>query len=184
MGSGEGRAVGAPAGADASRAGDRGLVRVYGALARAAAAGRSCPSNRELCDALGIVPEARITRILATLRGRQLIDIEWTQPAQGARRVVIRATGCMTGWSRQGPVPAGASPTGLPRDGMAALGRALKRSGGRFQDVTRAEARRIGADTPADPGLPAKPAPSSYMSSPLGALQRPDDLDDEPTERR
>jgi len=171
MGSGEDVPPMAPGGTPA-RAGDRALVRVYGALERAAAAGQACPSNRELCAAFGIAPEARISRILATLRGRRLIDIEWTSPAHGARRVVIRATGTMTGWSRQGPVPAVPRDPPLPRNGLRALARALKRSGGRFADITAAEARRIVVDTPADPGMPAKPAPSSYMSSPLGALQR------------
>lgn len=172
MGSMEGApAVGAPEG---PRAGDRAMVRVYGALERAAAAGHPCPSNRELCDALGIAPEARISRILAVLRGRRLIDIEWTTPAHGARRVVIRAAGTMTGWSRHGPLPGVADAPIPPRDGMKAWARALKRAGGRFENVTRAEARRIAADTPADPGLPEKPAPSSYMSSPLGALQQPE----------
>jgi hypothetical protein len=170
----------------ASRGGDRALVRVYGELARAAEAGQACPSNRALCDELGIATEARVTRILATLRGRRLIDIEWTRPAHGARRVVIRATGTMTGWSRLGPAPADTLDPPLPRDGMRALARALKRSGGRFHDVTLAEARRIAADTPADPGMPAQPAPSSYMSSPLGALQRaePDENDEPFIERR
>jgi hypothetical protein len=176
MGSMEGApAMGAPEG---PRAGDRALLRVYGALAQAAAAGQACPSNRELCDALGIAPEARISRILALLRGRRLIDIEWTSPAHGARRVVIRAAGTMTGWSRHGPVlgplPGDADAPVVPRDGMKAWAKALKRAGGRFENVTRSEARRIAADTPADPGLPAKPAPSSYMSSPLGALQQPE----------
>ena len=174
MGSGEDVPTGAPLGAP--RPGDRVMVKVYGALERAAAAGQACPSNRDLCAAFGIAPEARITRILATLRRRRLIDIEWTSPAHGARRVVIRATGTMTGWSRHGPVPG--PPPGdadapiLPRDGMKSWAKALKRSGGRFRDITRAEARRIAADTPPDPGMPDKPAPGSYMSSPLGTLQR------------
>lgn len=171
---------------DGARAGDRGLVRVYGALARAAEAGEACPSNRALCDALGIATEARVTRILATLRGRRLIDIEWTGTDHGARRVVIRATGSMTAWSRLGPAPAEAQDPPPPRDGMKAWARALKRAGERFRDVTRAEARRIAVDTPADPGLPARPAPSSYMSSPLGVLQRaePDENEDLSIERR
>lgn len=156
----------------AARVGDRALVRVYGALVRAAAAGEPCPSNRVLCAELGIAAEAKITRILATLRGRRLIDIEWTSPAHGARRVVIRASGAMTGWSRLGPVPGTGGEAPVPRDGLAAWARALARSAGRFEDVRRAEARRIAANTPPDPGLPEKPAPGSYMSSPLAALQR------------
>ena len=167
----------------------RGMTRVYRALEQAAGDGRRCPSNRELCDQLGIEREARITQILARLRGRKLIDIEWSGPDGGARRVAIRATGATTGWSRMGP-EAGVGEDDEPRistrEGMAALGRALRRAGGRFCDMSRAEARSIARDTPPDAGLPERPAPSSYMTSPLGALQQPvpDEGNDPFIERR
>lgn len=206
-GQGGSQAGGSQAGGPQERGpGAHGTARVLRALAQAAAEGRRCPSNRELCDRLGIAREARVTQILAALRGRRLIDIEWSGPEGGARRVAIRASGLVTGWSRMGPAPAEWAPAErapagpaagpedddepdpriLAREGMAALGRALRRSAGRFTDVSRAEAARIAADTPADPGLPEKPAPSSYMSSTLARAQPfpPDPGNDPFIERR
>lgn len=177
-----------------------GATRVYRVLEAAAAEGRRCPSNRELCDRLGLPREARVTQILSVLRGRKLIDIEWSGPTGGvqggARRVVIRASGAMTGWSRMGPEPAAdgaeddeaeaAQARVSARAGMEALARALAAAGGRFSDVSRTEAVRIAADTPADPGLPEKPAPGSYMTSALAPVQpsRPDPGNDPFIERR
>ncbi len=175
---------------------DYGTARVYRLLEQAAAEGRRCPSNRELCDRLGLPREARVTQILALLRGRKLIDIEWSGPDGGARRVAIRASGLMTGWSRMGPEPTAVGPEDdeaedaqarvSARAGMEALARALEATGGRFTDVSRTEAARIVADTPADPGLPEKPAPSSYMTSTLAAVQpsEPDPGNDPFIERR
>jgi hypothetical protein len=144
---------------------------VYAALCRAADAGAPCPSNRELCAAAEIALEARVSRVLANLCARRMITVEWTVPATGLRRVVIRATGRRTDWSRHGRrwpddanVASGA--------GLYGLELALARTGRRFDDVTAAEARRIARLTPVDPGLPPAPAASSYMGSPLARLMR------------
>lgn len=143
--------------------------RLYDVLRRAADTSAPCPSNRDLCRLAGIGREAKVTDLLTTLRGRRLIEIEWTAPAHGARRITIQATGRVTGWSRSGPE------TGWwqgPADGLAALEAALGRSAGRFNDVTQHEARRIAADTPADLGLPERPPPASYSGLALAGLWR------------
>ncbi len=148
------------------------MARVLAVLSDAADAGAPCPSNRALCAATGIVHEAGVSRALAGLCRRGLIDIEWTVPGTGLRRVAIRASGRRTGWSchgrRLGPVGAPCPPSLRPEE----LARVMARAGGRFTDVTAAEARRIARGTPPDPGLPPMPAPSSYIGSPLARLLR------------
>lgn len=191
-----GEGVGGSMGRRQAGPADYGTVRIYRLLEQAAAEGRRCPSSRELCGRLGLSREARVTQILALLRGRKLIDIEWSAPDGGARRVTIRASGLTTGWSRMGPEPAAAGPEDdeaedaqarvSARAGMEALARALEAAGERFKDVSRIEATRIARDTPADPGLPEKPAPRSYMTSTLAPVQPsvPDPGNDPFIERR
>jgi len=152
-------------------------AQVLRALAAAAETQAPCPSNRALAAGAGLAHEARVTRVLKLLRRRRLIAVEWTAPDHGARRVVIHATGRATGWSVSGPC-AGDAAVPAAR-GVAAFARALRRSGGRFGNVTAAEARRIANDTPLDRGLPARPPTSSYLSTGLAGVVRSSPDEDE-----
>ena len=144
------------------------LGRLYAVLCAAAEQAAPCPGNRALCAGAGITREAAVTTLLANLRARGLIAVEWTMPVNGARRVIITATGKATGWSAH--APRWADGMRIPRDGAAGLARLLRESGRRFRDVTRSEARRVLRDAPADPGLPPRPEPSSWMGCALAGL--------------
>lgn len=147
------------------------MARLYAVLCQAADAGEACPGNRALCVGTGVAREAKIAALLRDLEARRMIAIERTAFFGGARRVVIRASGKRTGWSLHGRRPMGDADA-IPANGMAVLARRLRQSGGRFADVTAAEARRMGLGTPADPGMPLAPAPSSYMGCALASVIR------------
>ena len=145
------------------------LERLYAVLCEAAKQGAPCPSNRALCARAGIEREGAVTTLLGHLRARALIAVDWTAPVNGARRVVIRATGEATGWSLHGPRWGGGMR--IPRDGAAAFARLLRAREVPFQNVSTREARRIRRDSPADIGLPPRPEPSSWMGCALAGLR-------------
>ncbi len=108
-----------------------------------------------------------MTTALGVLREKGLIEIERTASLNGARRVLIMDLGVFTDWSLNGPRVAGA--VIVPRDGSAAMGKAL--GGRRFEDVTATEARAIARRSPRDGKLPSPPRTASPIACPLADLR-------------
>lgn len=112
--------------------------RVYAVLARAAAKRRPCPTNQQLA-ALAQTNATNASYALTKLKALGKIDVEWS--GERRRRVTIKVTGMMTGWSEE--VCGGALRVEVRETFTDRLGEVLAKRGLRFTDVRLKPSRRL-----------------------------------------